>query len=107
MGRIYRSANIKVYISSFFKQQTTYQRSTISLKAPMFVMLIFAKIIFGIFKHFIYSDNTFGNKVNAFKLSGGRYFGIKKTKAGTKSFAQIFCSNGRGCTAADDMLSFL
>ena len=69
-------------------------------------MLVFAEIILSIFKHFIDGNNTFGNKIHAFDFCNRRYIARLKIKTCLNRLAKEFCRNRRGCSAADNVLTF-
>ena len=91
MSRIYGSSHIEVYVCRFFKEQAAYKRCAVAFYAPVLIHGVVAEIILGIFNDLINSNNTLGNKINAFYLCNGGDIRLLKGKRCTQRLMQIFC----------------
>ena len=84
---VHGSAHKEVDVRCLLEKQTADKGSTVTLVAPLLVVLVFFKVILSVLHNLVNGDNTLGNKVNTVDFRRGRYFGVKKLNVGLNLFA--------------------
>lgn len=107
VGRVDGTADEEVDIGRLLEEKAADERRAVLFEGPMLKELVVAHVVLGVFYHSVHGNDTLGHKVDSVDIGNWRNVAVFNYFAHSYRLSQVFCHDGGGGAARDDVLSRL